>query len=120
MPSYLVRLDFPPSTNTYYRRAGHVMHISAAGKRFKQAAHQDIIEQLGQWEVLTCRVGIQIELSRGDKRSYDIDNYIKPVLDVLKLAVIEDDKQVDFIIVKRRPPEAPGCCDVIISELEGR
>ena len=35
-PSYAVRLEFPPTVNTYYRRAGNKIYLSPSGRRFKE------------------------------------------------------------------------------------
>lgn len=117
MSSYGLTLPFPPSTNTMYRRAGHIMHLSAAGKAFKQEVAQQIADTLGTVDKIQGRIGIQIELFRKDRTSYDIDNYAKSVIDSLKGALFEDDRQVDWLIVKRREVTPPGFCEVIVSEL---
>ena len=115
--SYGLTLPFPPSTNTMYRRAGHTMHLSAAGKAFKDEVAKQIADTLGAVDKIEGRVGVQIELFRKDRRAYDIDNYCKSVLDVLKGVFFDDDKQVDWLVVKRREVTPPGFCEVIVSEL---
>jgi len=117
MSSYGLTLPFPPSTNTMYRRAGHVMHLSAAGKAFKTECAKQIAETMGPVDKIQGRVGIQIELFRKDRTAYDIDNYVKSVVDVLKGTFFEDDRQVDWLVVKRREVTPPGFCEVIVSEL---
>lgn len=118
MSSYGLTLPFPPSSNTYYRRSGHTMHLSAAGVAFKKEVAKQIADTLGAVDKIEGRVGIQIELFRKDRRSYDIDNYIKSVVDSLKGVFFDDDRQVDWLIVKRREVTPPGFCEVIVSELE--
>ena len=115
--SYGISIPFPPSVNHYWRRSGQTMHISAAGKAFKAEVAKQIADGIGEVDVLTGRIGIQIELFRGDRREYDIDNYPKSVLDALKGVLFQDDRQVDWLVVKRREVTPPGFCEVIVSEL---
>ena len=116
--AYALTLPYPPSSNTYYRRSGHIMHLSAAGREFKNECAKQIAETFGPIDKIQGRVGVQIELFRKDRTQYDIDNYIKSVLDVLKGAFFEDDRQVDWLIVKRREVTPPGFCEVVVSELD--
>lgn len=118
MTSYALSLPFPPSGNTYYRRSGHIMHLSAAGRAFKVECAKQIAATMGEVDKIEGRVGVQIELFRKDRRTYDIDNYVKSVLDVLKGTFFEDDRQVDWLIVKRREVTPPGFCEVVVSELD--
>jgi len=118
--NYAVRLDFPPTVNTYYRRHGHVMHLSASGKRYKTVAALGAAVFSGGAKPLTGRLGVQIELSAPNKtRDTDIDNRIKAVLDALQGVAFENDSQIDQLIVKRLPIDlgGDGYADVIISEL---
>lgn len=118
MPSYAVRLEFPPSVNSYWRRAGHRIYLSPAGRKFKLDAWQDVHAALGEVEPLKGRLGVQIELVAPNKvRDSDIDNRIKCVLDSLEGILFENDSQIDRLIVQRLPIAKPGHCDVIVSEL---
>ena len=117
MSSYALQLDFPPSVNHYWRRAGHTMHISTAGKKYKADVAAAIKEAFGAVDVITGRVGVSLELYGPTKRAFDIDNYLKSLLDSIKGILIEDDGQVDMLIVKRCAVEPPGRCEVIVSEL---
>lgn len=116
--AYALTLPYPPSSNTYYRRAGRIMHLSAAGKAFKTECAKQIAETMGPIDMIEGRVGIQIELFRKDRTAYDIDNYVKSVVDVLKGTFFEDDRQVDWLVVKRREVTPPGFCEVVVSELD--
>lgn len=116
--SYAIRLDYPPTVNTYYRRAGHTMYLSASGRKFKTDTLADVSEALGAVTPLKGRLGVQIELAAPNKtRDTDIDNRIKATLDALEGVLFEDDRQIDQLIVKRLPIAPPGYCDVIVSEL---
>lgn len=117
--SYAVRLEYPPSTNTYYRRAGHTMYLSPSGRRFKQDSASDVLAALGKVTPLEGRIGVQIELAAPNKtRDTDIDNRIKATLDALQGVLFVNDGQIDQLIVRRLPIAKPGYCDVIVSELD--
>lgn len=112
--TYTYRLPFPPSMNHYWRRHGHIMHVSAKGHAFRR----DVYELCNGEPPLTGRLAIQLELTLPTRRKCDIDNYVKSTLDALAHAgVFENDNQVDELRVKRLHVEPPGCCDVTITEL---
>lgn len=95
-------LPFPPSVNTYWRRNGKTVFIAQAGKAFRRDGMAAIYQQLGKPKTLTGRLSVDVELRRGDRRSYDLDNYGKGLLDLLMQAgVIGDDSQVDSFAVRR-------------------
>lgn len=100
-------LDFPPSLNhaTKYRIAGKppkqfvTTYKSGAAKLFEAAA----VAAIG-WTKPTIvdRVAVSIELIAPNKRRYDIDNRVKPVLDAIQAAgVIRNDEQVDKLDIRR-------------------
>ena len=100
--------DFPPSVNTHWRTYRGRMILSERGRDYRAA----VCETLSRYESadwpLTGRLGVYIVLQRGDRRKYDIDNYVKPILDALQAGgVIEDDEQVDEIELRRGPVQ-PG------------
>lgn len=118
MSSYAVRLEYPPTVNTYYRRSGHTMYLSKSGRQFKEDAAIDVFAAVGKVKPLTGRIGVQIELVAPNKtRDTDIDNRVKATLDALQGLLYEDDSQIDRLIVLRREIAKPGHCDVIVSEL---
>lgn len=67
---------------------------------------------------LKGRLAVHIELIAPTRRKFDIDNRIKSALDALMHAgVFIDDEQIDELRVKRLHVEAPGACDVTVTEL---
>ena len=115
--SYAIRLDFPPSVNTYWRRGPKGQYLSKQGRAFKEHVKERIAQEFGQVDLLQGRLGVYLELCRGDRRQYDTDNYTKGVADALEGLLFENDGQIDLWHVKRGPVSPPGHCDVIISEL---
>jgi crossover junction endodeoxyribonuclease RusA len=116
--TYCLRLDFPPSVNHYYRRNGHVMHLSEAGRKYLKSVKSSFAEHQIHAPI-KGRIAVSIELSRKDRRKYDIQNYDKSLLDALIGLAYEDDGQIDKLEIRRLPVDESknGFADVTITEL---
>lgn len=100
----MYRIELPllaPSTNTYYRRSGHHMHISNKGKEFKKLAQEIISERFPEASPLTCDIDLKVELHFKHKRARDIDNYNKALLDSMTGIVYEDDSQITSMKIRK-------------------
>ena len=84
-------LPEPPSINHYWRVARGITHLSIDGRRWKTAACE--IARKAGLVVLDGPVAVSITWYRS-RRSGDLDNRIKVVLDVLRGLAYHDDKQV--------------------------
>ena len=94
-------LPFPPSINTYWRNFRGRTILSKAGREYKKAIAEYVVEnnvpKFGE-----SKLKITMILQPKDKRKMDIDNRIKCVLDSLQEAgVFDDDFQVDELHVMR-------------------
>lgn len=100
-----LKLDLPepPSANVYYRRAGRTIHISAAGKAYKLAVRAIYLRHARNLKIAfpSGPVSVTLIWTRG-RKSGDLDNRIKPLLDALKGLAFTDDKQVVEIHAYRR------------------
>ena len=116
--SFVMSLPFPPSVNTYYRRGKHATYLSEKGRRYKAEVADLVCEYHPTNKIrMTGRLSVFLGISAPTKRSYDIDNRIKAVLDALQDAgVFDDDEQVDQITLVRIPPSKGGYCSVVIVE----
>ena len=113
----VLNLPLPPSVNHYWGTHGHRRFVSKAGKEFKLAVQDYVIEnavpKLGE-----KRLEMQVTLYPRDKRKQDIDNRIKALWDALAEAgVYEDDSQIDVLIVQRGEIRKGGGCLVMIDEI---
>ena len=116
-----ITLPWPPTVNTYYRSIWRkntthpVVLLSAKGRQYKEDATaamvlQDIPQNLGG------RIEVLIEVYPPDRRRRDLDNLLKPILDVLEdYGVFYDDEQIDIIHVRRRTKG--GRVEVFVSEI---
>jgi crossover junction endodeoxyribonuclease RusA len=104
MSCYEFEVPFPPSGNTYYRRSGHHIYLSPAGREYK-ANICEIIKKLGlHEEKLDQRLRIVIGVSAKTRRKYDLDNRLKPLLDGLQdSGLFVDDEQIDRLTIFRLP-----------------
>lgn len=101
----------PKSTNNIYRYAcrGNYpsMYMTKTGKDIKK---QYQWEAKSQWKMnpLKGELTVNVILYFGTKRTHDIDNYSKILLDSLTDIVWEDDKQItELNIVKEYDKERP-------------
>ena len=115
------RLDWPPTVNTYWmpvlaRGKGHAtLTLSERGSRYKVTASTQMMQQKVTRGLLG-RIELLIDAYPPDRRKRDLDNILKPLLDVLEdYGVVEDDEQIDIIIVRRRAKG--GYVDVHVSEI---
>ena len=106
----LLTLEFeglPPTVNSMYRSSGTT--------RYKQQAVKDWQEDIAgllseQWTAKNIpyrnRAAVSIEFTVQDKRSWDIDNRIKSLLDCFEMAgVLKNDNQIDSLQVTRHRGE---------------
>ena len=110
----ILHIPFPPSVNTHWQRSPHGMDLSKRGRRYRQ----EVYDALAHCAVkLTGRLALHITLHRGDRRKYDIDNCIKPLVDALMHAgIFEDDEQVDKLTVVRGERQKPGGAVVVATQ----
>ena len=113
----VLTLPFPPSMNTYWRNFRGRTILSPAGRAFKAAVADYVIEyrvpKLGE-----SKLRISMVLFPRDKRKIDIDNRIKCVLDALQDAgVFNDDFQVDELTIVRGKNIKGGGIRVIIEQI---
>jgi crossover junction endodeoxyribonuclease RusA len=114
-------LPFPPSANTYYRRGRYATYLAPNGRAFKTLV-AELISTHRQASVfpLEGRLSVFLSLYSPTRRSYDIDNRIKAVLDSLQDAgVYENDEQIDELCIARKEVTKGGKCQVVIVPAKG-
>ena len=114
-------LPWPPSINRYYspgRNGG--LYISARGGAFRSAVSLAVHEQLGAHQTITDRMACDVVLCPPNKRGFDLDNYMKSLLDALQHTappVIADDALIDRLSVLRGEIRPDGCARVLLSPI---
>ena len=118
MLEVMLELPWPPSTNTYWRRSGHHIHISNKGREYRKAV-MDEIALLDVQKFGDARVSVSMQLIPPNLRKYDIDNRCKALFDALSHAgVWNDDEQVDILKIYKLNPAQGGWVQITIKELE--
>lgn len=92
------------------------MLLSQKGRQYKTQAELEMLEQNVQKGDKTKRYEVLIDAYPPDRRRRDLDNILKPILDVMEAyGVYGDDSQIDLLIVRRRG--TGGYIEVHVSEI---
>lgn len=96
-----LRLPWPPSVN-HYRVPVRGRLITSNEGRAYHARCAELLLFHGRPPCYTGRVAVEIQAHPPDRRRRDLDNLLKPVLDVLTNArVIVDDSDIDDLRIVR-------------------
>jgi len=118
-------LPYPISANRYWRHgrlANGVQKVmlSKEARNYRLLCQGAYLEQFKKiLNPFTGTVAVAVTLTPPDKRRRDIDNPIKPLLDVLQksLSILNDDSQVKALHVIMNPPGGTPGAIVTIAEL---
>lgn len=102
----IVKLPFPPSTNTMYptNQHGGGRHLSKEGAAWKAAAAWECAQAFRLIDA-PRQFAVIIRLWFPDNRRRDIDNYVKGIIDVIREALCIDD---NWKVIPRLIVEAMG------------
>lgn len=118
---HIFYLPFPPTINSYYsgNRSGSTRYLSKHGREFRDSTIAEVRAQ-GCTVPLVARLQMTATLYAPDKRTRDLDNYMKALLDALTHAgVWLDDSQLDRLVILRGVIRKPGLCRVEIAPHAG-
>lgn len=125
MPKILLEceLPWPPSVNHYWHQVGagkaRRVYLSARAKQFC-ADVQAAVLQLRAHQRSTARLGGSFEFLPPDRRTRDIDNLLKGLLDSMcKAGVYVDDSQFDELRLSRGQCAPGGVVRVRVWEIGG-
>ena len=102
-------IPWPPTSNTMFGLKGHHRFVSKTYADWKDAAGEHLMQQ--RPEKIEGPVWISLRLKAPTKRKWDIDNRVKPILDLLVThQIIEDDNSsiVRRIDVRAEDDGGPG------------
>lgn len=117
----VIRLPFPPTANTYWRRVGASVLISREGRKYRLAVEAAFRQQFTTTGPTDERLSVSILAVMPDARRRDLDNLLKATLDALTAAgVWGDDSQIDRLEVVRGSVKAPGHLEVRITRATSR
>lgn len=99
-------LPYPPTVNHYFGYARGRVYLKAKGKEYRQAVVDQIELQLDELKTITEPCKVRIEAWMPDRRTRDLDNICKALLDALtKAGVWEDDSLIDDLRIYRARDE---------------
>jgi len=111
----------PKSTQTIYRAISRGSFISVymtrEGKDIKEKYVREILTQYREREPTAERIEVEIDLFFGDKRTRDIDNFNKLILDALSGIVYEDDKQIQKLTITKNYDKEYPRAEIIIHKI---
>lgn len=117
-----IELPWPLSVNAIWRS---VAVGGRAPRNIKSRAYREWRERAvsvvsGVWraEPYAGPVSVTLRLYAPSRRSYDIDNKVKGVLDALQGVVLEDDDQVDRLLVLRGDVVKGGAAVVTVEAMD--
>lgn len=123
----MLTLAYPPTVNHYWKAYaatdGVRFHICDAGKTFRKLVGQQVM--LARTQARAAGITFPIKgplfvcafVFPPDRRPRDLDNILKPLCDSLEHAgVIENDKDIDVLLVKRCSRHPGGRVDVSITQ----
>lgn len=113
----VLRLPYPPSANRYWRAdRGGKPHLSDEARAYKNAVSVTMLKT--RVVRLDCDVAVTIHVYR-PRKSGDLDNTLKVLLDSLKGYAFVDDSQVVSINAKRFDDKANPRAEVTIAANSG-
>ncbi len=107
-------LPWPPSVNNYWRHITVGPYqartlISRNGREFRRQAMRSLAEQGFPRGTYWCGLKVSIDAHEPNRLRRDLDNLLKPLLDVLVASgVIGDDSQVNRLEIQRAPMVSGG------------
>jgi crossover junction endodeoxyribonuclease RusA len=114
-----IELPYPPSVNHYWRRVGHTVLISRAGRRFRD----DVIRlcRASGLALLPGALTVEVDVYPPDNRRRDLDNIQKALFDAMAHGgLYDDDSQLTRIVLTRMPALPRGKVVVRISPFTGK
>lgn len=112
-----LRLPYPPSVNTYWRRVGNRTLLSRRGRAYRREVGEALRYLVS--EPVKGALEVQARLFPPDRRRRDLDNVAKALLDALEHAgVYRDDYQVRRLLLERGAPIPGGKAEVCVARLD--
>ncbi|MBR2584396.1 MAG: RusA family crossover junction endodeoxyribonuclease [Thermoguttaceae bacterium] len=113
------RLPWPPSANLIWRTSRNVTYLSKTYKDFLRSAAGAILCQKPRDLFITEPIRVEIVLHPPRNFHFDIDNRVKPLLDILTRACVwKDDSLVHELTVRRGEIKKNGLAVVYIRAID--
>lgn len=118
MSDYKFTLPWGPSVNTYRAIVRNRFITSKKGREYRASVIARMHQLNLHGELLSGDLAIDVKLFPPTLRKYDVDNYLKPILDALTHAEFwGDDSQVVKLTVEKRQKFKCGKVELSITKL---
>jgi crossover junction endodeoxyribonuclease RusA len=125
MTSIIARLPYPPSVNHYWKlsvmksRTGKrhvpVVRVGEDGLRYA-ASVRTVLDGV---QTLSGPLAVRIVANPPDRRTRDVDNVLKCLLDSLtKAGIWQDDSQIELLVVQRGELQPGGSIEMCVDEIK--
>jgi crossover junction endodeoxyribonuclease RusA len=115
MTALVLTLPWPPSLNHYWRHLPSRTLISEAGREYRSTVGALCRKALQGAPPLRGSLSVAMDAFPPDRRTRDLDNLLKGLLDALAHGgVYGDDGQIDRLEIVRARIEPPGRVEVRI------
>ena len=102
--SIILWLPWPPTVNAYYKAVRSSIYLSAKGRKYKELV-EGLVNEQAPGICLDFPLFVEVWLFPPDRRTRDLDNYMKALLDAITNAgTWTDDKLIDQLHVYRGCP----------------
>lgn len=113
MKQIILTLPYPPTVNTYWRRAGHRTIISDRGRAYTRAVSDSLFVAGVRDGFGSADLAAMITVYPPDKRRRDIDNVLKAVFDSLqKAGLFDDDSQIVKLFIEKGDQVKGGALEI--------
>jgi len=110
-------LPYPPSVNHYWGMKGMRRFVGKKGMEFRKEVSERVAE--AGYQPMTGKIAVFVALYPPDRRTRDLDNVTKALLDALQHAgCFEDDSDIDDLHLIRQEVQKGGSCTVVITPIE--
>lgn len=112
-----LQLPWPPSVNTYWRRAGHRIYLSERGKQYRTDVMAVVLAESPP-RFASARLSMSIIAFPPDRRKRDLDNALKAILDsCCHAGLFDDDEQIDQLTIVRGSIVEDGALEVTLEAI---
>lgn len=110
-------LPFPPSINRTWRIGNRHLYVNPKVKVFYEQVKAAYIASRAQNFTVGERLDVRVYLHPPTRRSFDLDNRIKQLLDGLeRCGAIGNDSQIDSLYIERMEVVKEGMARVVVVE----
>ena len=111
--NWTFELPIPTSTNHIWKAVGSRFVLSPQYRRWIAEANTHLLVQTRPRFPISGNIDAELRIP--DKKTRDVDNCSKAVLDLLQSAeVIDNDRDINRLLIYRSADQRPGTCQILL------